>query len=302
MKQIFKKIAIVTILLSTGFNFAQEKANQHQQIETVFYNLYKPENTEAVLILFGGFPETAADIENGFPITALANDKNVAVAYLNFNRAIWLEEEQKAQLANSIQEIFTSNNLPTDEIYLGGMSSGGNVALLIGNFLSGNEEYTISPQGIFIVDSPVDLAALYRVAETNIERNFSEASTGESKFMLGAFNARLGNPNEEITEYEKHSVFIYETENSQNLKNLKNTRLRFYTEPDTLWWKQNRGVDYEEMNAFHVKRLSEFLTSNNYEKVEFISTENKGYRANGMRHPHSWSLVDQEELLQWILK
>src|SRR5690606_28595635 len=108
MKQIFKKIAIVTILLSTGFNFAQEKANQHQQIETVFYNLYKPENTEAVLILFGGFPETAADIENGFPITALANDKNVAVAYLNFNRAIWLEEEQKAQLANSIQEIFTS--------------------------------------------------------------------------------------------------------------------------------------------------------------------------------------------------
>lgn len=301
MQIIFKTITIVTILLSAGLTFAQEKEIQNDLIETEFYNLYKPDQTEAVLVLFGGFTEAAADIENEFPITAIANDKNVAVAYLNFNRAIWLEEEQKTQLANAIQEMFTSNNLPTDKIYLGGMSSGGDVALLIGNFLSENTDYTVSPEGIFIVDSPVDLSALYRIAETNVERNFSEASAGESKFMLGAFNARLGNPDEEISEYEKHSVFTYETENYKNLKNLKNAGLRFYAEPDTLWWKENMGVEYEEMNAFHLERLSEFLITNDYDKVDYISTEDKGYRANGMRHPHSWSIVDKEELLQWIL-
>ncbi|EGV42597.1 hypothetical protein BZARG_1833 [Bizionia argentinensis JUB59] len=62
------------------------------------------------------------------------------------------------------------------------------------------------------------------------------------------------------------------------------------------------GVDYKQMNAFHIKRLADFLTSNNYKNVEYIPTQNKGYRANGVRHPHSWSIVDKEELLQWMLQ
>lgn len=281
-------------------NFAQENGIEINLIETESYNLYKPDITEKVLILFGGFPETAVNIENEFPITDLAIDKNVAVAYLNFNRKLWLEEEEKIQLANSLQEMISSNNLPTDKIYLGGLSSGGSIALLMGNFLSHNSEFNLNPAGVFVVDSPIDLAALYRVAEQNIKRNFSEASVGESTFMFNYFNAQLGNPEEEIAPYEKYAAFTHETGNFQNLKDLKNTKLRFYTEPDKTWWKENMGVDYEQMNAFHLKRLSDFLTANNFKKVEYIPTQDKGYRANGERNPHSWSIVDKKELLQWI--
>jgi hypothetical protein len=35
------------------------------------------------------------------------------------------------------------------------------------------------------------------------------------------------------------------TENIANLKGLENTKIRLYTEPDTLWWKENRKEDYE---------------------------------------------------------
>jgi len=31
-----------------------------------------------------------------------------------------------------------------------------------------------------------------------------------------------------------------------------------------------------------------------------IETKNKGYRNNGERNPHSWSIVDVDELIQWI--
>ncbi len=171
------------------------------------------------ICVFGGFPESAADIENAFPITDLANNKNIAVAYLNFNRKLWLEEEEKVQLANDIQKMFTSNNLPSDKIYIGGMSSGGSIALLISNFLSQNSEYNLNPSGVFALDSPIDLSALYRVAKENIKRNFSQAAVGESSFMMQYFNAQLGNPDEEIAPYEKYSTFTYETENIQNLKN-----------------------------------------------------------------------------------
>lgn len=302
MKKLLNIFTILNILFFTTINFAQEKGTQKNLIATEFYNLYKPDTTEAVLILFGGFTETADGIENEFPITNLAIDKNVAVAYLNYNRKLWLGEDEKIQLANSIQKMITSNNLPSDRIYLGGMSSGGSIALLIGNFLSQNPEYNLKPSGVLVVDSPVDLAALYRVAEQNIKRNFSEASVGESSFIFKYFNAQLGNPWEEITPYEQYAAFTHETENFQNLKELKDTKLRFYTEPDKTWWKENMGVEYEQMNAFHLKRLANFLITNNFKKTEYISTQNKGYRANGDRNPHSWSIVDREDLLQWVLE
>lgn len=301
MKNLLKILSFLTILFSTTLSFAQEDRDSKNPIETDSYNLYKADTPKAVLLLFGGFPEDAAGIENEFPITDLANDNNIAVAYLNFNRKIWLEEEEKAQLALSLQELFTRNNLSTDKIFIGGMSSGGTIALLIGNFLAKNSEYNLQPQGIFIVDSPIDISELYRIAVINIERNFSEMAVEESKWILQTFNEKFGNPNENIEPYEPYSVFTYETKNIENLKDLENTKLRFYTEPDKIWWKENMGADYEQMNAFHIKRLSSFLTSNNY-NVEYIPTQNKGFRANGERHPHSWSIVDKEELLLWILE
>ncbi|WP_037317942.1 S9 family peptidase [Salegentibacter sp. Hel_I_6] len=302
MKKITKKFLFLIILFSTVINFAQENGVNNNLIKTEDYNLYKPNNTQAVLLLFGGFPENAAAIENEFPINDLANEKSIAVAYLNFNRKLWLEENEKAELALAIQELFDSNDLPTNRIYIGGMSSGGSIALLISNFLSQKSEYNLNPTGVFVVDSPTDLAALFRVAETNIKRNFSQASVGESTFIFNYFNEQLGNPDDKIAPYEKSSAFTFETQNIQNLQNLKNTKIRFYTEPDKAWWKENMGVEYEQMNAFHIKRLSEFLISKNFEKVELIETEDKGYREDGTRNPHSWSIVDKEELIQWMLE
>lgn len=209
-------------------------------------------------MLFGGFPENAGGIENEFPINDLANEKSIAVAYLNFNRKLWLEENDKAKLALSIQELFDSNDLPTSTVYIGGLSSGGSIALLISNFLSQKPEYNLNPTGVFVVDSPIDLAALFRVAETNIKRNFSQASVGESSFIFNYFNEQLGNPDDKIAAYEKYSTFTFETQNIQNLKNLKETKIRFYTEPDKAWWKENMGVEYEQMNAFHIKDYQSF--------------------------------------------
>ncbi|GHA36198.1 hypothetical protein GCM10007103_17110 [Salinimicrobium marinum] len=302
MKNLLRNFIIVNILFFTTCIFAQQDEMQERPVETEFSRLYKPENPEAVLILFGGFPETAENIENGFPITESALENNVAVSYLNYNRKLWLEESDKSQLANNIKEMINTNDLPSDKIYFGGMSSGGNIALLIGNYLSQNAEYDLSPSGVFVIDSPVDIAALYRIAEQNIERNFSQASVGESSFMLNYFKPQLGNPDEEIEPYEKRAPFTFETKNAQNLENLKNTKLRFYTEPDKTWWKENMGIDYEQMNAFHLKRLSNYLTSQDFKKIEYITTEDKGYRANGERNPHSWSIVDKEDLLQWMLE
>lgn len=300
------------LLVFLFFSSCNEKNNKtstknteeitYQEISNPHYKLYKPSsNINAVLILFGGYPEVAEDIKREFKILESAKNNNIAVVFSNYNQKLWLDENEKKSLAKSIQAIFTDNQLPKNNIYLGGFSSGGVITSLIGNYLTDKKEFKLVPKGIFLVDSPIDLAQLYSNAEKNIQRNFSKPSVQEGLWLVDVLSKRFGNPNDNNDEYEKHSVFSLKTGKTNNLKHLKNTKIRMYTEPDTLWWKENRMINYEQTNAYLIKKLSKKLKEESFKKVEYIPTKNKGYRANGQRHPHSWAIVDINNLTNWIL-
>ena len=60
-------------------------------------------------------------------------------------------------------------------------------------------------------------------------------------------------------------------------------------------------ADYKQMNAFYIKKLAESLQGKGFKAVDISPLTYKGYRANGQRHPHSWSIVDVEDLIDWML-
>jgi hypothetical protein len=299
-------IILIFIVFISCKNAEKEKAEnsvktEFQEIIKDDYELSKPsENIKRVLVLFGGYPEKAKDIKREFKILEIAKKNSIAVVFMNYNQKLWLKDNEKQKLAKQLQNIFIENKLPKDNTYFGGFSSGGNVALLISDFVT-QQNFNISPKGVFIVDSPVDLVALYKSAEKNIERNFSEPSVQESTWLLETLGKQFGNPNSGILKYQEHSIYTSKTNNVDNIKHLKNTKIRFYTEPDTLWWKKNRMADYDQMNAYYLKRLSEILKKSNFSQVEYIPTNNRGYRENGERHPHSWAIVDKNNLIDWML-
>lgn len=281
---------------------AHRQEINYRQISTPAYELDLPDSApNAVLVLFGGYPEVAEDIKREFKILEQAKEHKIAIAFSNFNRKLWMEEDELRELADSLKEIFKGNKLPNDNIYLGGFSSGGNVALLIGDYLTENTNLEIAPKGVFAIDPPVDLAALYLSAEKNRQRNFSADAVREGNFLIEMLGARFGNPAKNLEQYEKYAVFTSQTGNVDNIKNLKNTRIRMYTEPDSLWWKDQRMEDYDQMNAFYIKRLSGVLKRQGFTEITYLPTENRGYRANGERHPHSWSIVNADSLITWML-
>ena len=283
---------------TTG-NILQTK---YQEITNADYVLNKPiKHAKAVLILFGGFPEMANDIEREFKILEKAKAYNVSVLYMNYNRKLWLKQNELKVLDVQLQNIFKAHTLPVDNVYIGGFSSGGNMALLISNYMT-KEQSNIIPKGVFIGDSPIDLAALYNTAEKNVTRDFTGPAKEESIWLLETFGKHLGNPNNNISKYEQYSVFTSQTNNIQNIKDLKHTKIRLYTEPDSLWWKKSTMAQYEEMNAYSIKTLSESLNTLEFANVEYIPTVNKGYRSNGERNPHSWSIIDRDDLIDWMLK
>lgn len=305
-----KFLGIISLLLCCIFckNATKEKTInpikvEFQSITNENYELSKPtQNLKKVLVLFGGFPETPEIIKREFTIQELAMENNMAVLYMNYNQKLWLEESEKQKLAELLQQIFAENKLPTNDTYVGGFSSGGNVAMLMGSFLVENKGFKLAPKGVFLVDSPIDLVALYKSSEKNVAQNFSPISVQESTWIIETLGRQFGNPSDDISKYQKSAVYTSNTDHIDNLKGLKNTKIRLYTEPDTLWWKENRKADYDQMNACYLKKLAASLQNAGFSQVEYIATENKGYRANGDRHPHSWSIVDKKALIKWMME
>ncbi|MDN3620137.1 hypothetical protein QWY81_11795 [Polaribacter undariae] len=303
-----KKNVALIILLSFLISCKSEKKKEFEKevkIETFItddFEIIKPiEDSKAVLILFGGFGEKAVDIKREFQVLDIAKKNQISLVLMNYSNKLWLEENDKKNLATLLQNTLEKHNLSHKDIYIGGFSSGGIVSLLISNYITGMKEFYIDPKGVFIADSPIDLLALYKASEINIKKNFSDVAVQESTWILQLFNKELGNPKDGISKYEKHAVFTSESNYTKNLSNLKNTKIRLYTEPDLNWWKVNRKTDFEQTNAYYIQKLSKSLHKLDFKDVTYITTKNKGYRANGDRHPHSWSIIDKENLFNWIL-
>ena len=110
-----------------------------------------------------------------------------------------------------------------------------------------------------------------------------------------------GSPEESLDAYINYSPYSYIADDGGNAKYYSNIAIRTYTEPDVNWWIANRGKDYYGMNSVDKAGLINQLRILGNDNAELITTTDKGYRPNGGRHPHSWSIVDEKELVDWFL-
>jgi pimeloyl-ACP methyl ester carboxylesterase len=266
------------------------------------YELIKTENSEALLILFPGGGGTSKDTKAEFDISTKAIENDVSVLFMDFNLHFWIDDETAEQLSIDIAEILESNQIKTNKVYLGGFSIGGNVALLLANHLT-QTDANLKPTGVFVVDSPIDLNLLYQSARKDISRtDFSEERLAEPRFIIETIENEFGDSSQVLSNIESASPIILETAYTENITALEDCEVRFYTEPDSIWWMENRQTIFENTNSFVIQESVKLLKSKGWHAAELIETKNKGYRANGERHPHSWSIVDIEELIDWILQ
>ena len=265
------------------------------------YELIIPNKQDAFLILFPCFPCNAENTRTQFNIIEIASANNITVLLMNFNQHLWLSNSDKKDLEKIIMDAVNQYAIKIDNTYIGGFSSGGNVTLLLTDYLKLTES-SIQPKGLFITDSPVDLLGLYESSQKAIKKNISVPAIQEASWIVEMFNLEFGTGDTSFTNYENKSPYFSKTNSTKNISNLNDLKIRLYSEPDTLWWKQNRQAEYEDMNAYHLEQLANDLGKlYGVEHVTYIETKNRGYRANGNRHPHSWAIIDEKDLVNWIL-
>lgn len=212
----------------------------------------------------------------------------------------YLDDASIDTLHLMIQEASRRYNLAGKKFVIGGFSIGGTGALRYAErLLEGGWEQDLSLAGAFAVDAPLDFERLWLC----FEKEMQQTSSQEADYFLRVLARSLGgSPQDYKPNYAKGSPFLASEENGGRAPLLKDLPLRFYVEPDTAWWKANGWLEYKYQNAQDMDLLVKQLRSLGSEQVELLKTSDKGYRKNGKRHPHSWSIVDERELLDWILK
>lgn len=271
------------------------------KIEKESYDLTIAKSQKAVLILFPCFPCGKEQTEIEADFLKDIEEEGITTLLLDFNQKLFLNEEEKIELAKNLNQIFEENKIDKKNIFIGGFSSGGNIAAVISNHLLKTKN-SIQPKGVLVVDSPFDLEKLYKDSKSDIDKNFDENAVAEAKFLIQLLENELGSPIINIENYINASPYLISNNSTENIQYLKNIKTRFYCEPDLDWQLQFKNRKYEDLNAFKLERANNSLIQLGSSQTEFIKTENRGFRSNGQRHPHSWNIVDRESLVKWILE
>lgn len=200
---------------------------------------------------------------------------------------------------NMIGAVIKIYKIPKQKIVIGGMSVAGTGAIRYAEYCFSNKsKQGIKPIGVFGVDPPLDYQRLYYEAKNSIKRNFSRDAVDEGKLITKLLTNNLkGTPETNIKSYQANSPFCYSATNGGNTYLLNNLAVRVYTEPDINWWIDNRRKDFYDINAIDNAALINQLKLNGNSKANLITTNYKGVNLEG--HPHSWSIVDEDELLIW---
>ncbi|WNJ20041.1 hypothetical protein [Pontibacter sp. G13] len=293
---------LLTLLISwtclwslTGCNSPSENP-----IHTDSGILWQAPSSESWLVVYPCFGCDAMHSESDFGIHQLAQSAGISVSYQSLNRRLWLEDSTAANELTRLQQLWKDLGQP-ERVFFGGFSSGGNMALLLADDWA---ESGMPLSGVFAVDSPIDHEKLYERSQVVVaELPEDSPAFPEAQMIIAISEQRFGQFPDVFDGLKSHSPFLRKTANTDQLSNLHNASIRLYTEPDTIWWQEHRAASYEDLNAYsfrELRRVYQEIYPNS--DISLIQTEGKGFRPDGSRHPHSWSIVDQSALVDWMLE
>ncbi|MFK7771674.1 MAG: hypothetical protein AB8F94_06025 [Saprospiraceae bacterium] len=271
----------------------------------LYYLQFVPKTKiKGAIVVFPSGGETTEDLIKQIKIPQLASKKGIITIIPSIN---WGTETRaiEIQLLNKIfKKAIDDHNIPKENFVLGGLSNGGMISLTYAQQAVKEKGSTyILPKGIFGLDVPLDKAHFYSYCQREIKRNFSQAGMNEAHWFMNNFNQIYGGSPQEYPErYVEASIYSYGAEDGGNAKFLKEMPIRMYTDLDVDWLTNQRRRDLYDWNGTDIVAMINDLKLMGNEDANVLITMGKGVRLDGRKHPHSWSIMDNQDCFDWILK
>jgi esterase/lipase len=287
-----------------------------QRIETVYLNakdsttnMYiavAPENEQvkSFMVLLDGFGNSPQDVLLQTDLQKHASQKGILtiIPLLKTGPTYFGSDTASQQsLKEIINLVVNKYQLMGKDLYIGGFSIGGTCAVKYSE-LSIQKNYPIKPKAVFAIDPPLDWERYYNAAKRVVRLSNPAKVNGEVFYMIDRIQKEMkGTPKTALENFYTHSPYSFSDTTQKAIKNLIKTPIMIISEPDIQWWLKERGYDYSYNNITdHAAMINELQRLGN-KKAVLVTTTDKGYRKpNNMRHPHSWSIADPEQIIKWL--
>jgi hypothetical protein len=283
-----------------------------QKIDNVYLNktdstknyytiIYPPEQEwKGFIVIIPGFGQNAERVleQTNLPRVTAQNGLLTIIPTLQDGvLSFGVDNPSQESLDNIIQDVKSKHNLEGQNFYIGGFSIGGSAAIKYAQ--NSNEK----PKAVFGIDPPLDFERFYNSSKRDIRLSVNKEPSQENVYMVKRIEEVFdGTPKTALSNFHKISPYSFSDITQSAVKKFGNTPLRIYSEPDVQWWLKERNADFTSINITECSAFINELNRLGNDNAELILTENKGYRnPNNSRHPHSWSIVDNDDLIEWLL-
>jgi hypothetical protein len=216
----------------------------------------------------------------------------------------FFDEARMVQIERYLHEVILKHKVPKANLMFAGMSLSGTRAAKLALFAaSSRSKYHCVPRCLALCDAPLDFVRFWREMDQTKKVKAHPVATSEAEWVTGYLEKNLGGtPMDRLRSYLKYSPYSHTQVDSAKVRSLKGVKIRAYTEPDVRWWMSTRRKDYYGINAIDMAAFINDLNIAGNPEAELMITHDKGYLPDGTRHPHSWSIVDEHELVEWFRK
>ncbi|MBI3258097.1 MAG: hypothetical protein HYZ54_01240 [Ignavibacteriae bacterium] len=305
MKLCFIIFLIVTITKSYSQQYKYVFKNAKDSTSNCYLTvLPASKEIKGVIIRdYSSLPDTSK--KSPYKFNKLCSDSGLVVVYTvssSFFPEFFYNDSTINLLDRMVSEVVQKYNIPRNAIFIGGISSSGTRALKYAQFCEqGRSKFGIKIKGVFAVDPPLDLERFYNSVKRH-KHNFKAGMLWEAELMSKVFPEKMGgSPTDSPEKYLKVSVFSHSDSLGGNAKFLKNVNVILFHEPDIDWWIKERGSSYYDMNSYDIAALVVKMKELGSTTIDLITTTGKGFESNGNRNCHSWTIVNEKFLTNWIL-
>jgi hypothetical protein len=195
-------------------------------------------------------------------------------------------------------------NIRSNQVAIGGFSAGGIGAVRYAQFCATGKHRIRGGAPVFAVDSPLDYERWFFAADLHLKRlAFAGLDLTEDRSAVEELRKEFGgSPTEALEVYRRQSAASILVPDGGNARLLKDTPIRLYIEPAIQWRLENWDRDVYSSNVTDATALINILRLLGNKNAELITTSDKGRRPDGTRNPHSWSIVDEVSLAEWLMK
>jgi pimeloyl-ACP methyl ester carboxylesterase len=313
-----KSAVTLTLLTLTGaITLAHSVAADDVRIESYPSNrlfkqqilLHVPANRpSALLVLLPAGDIHSYDEQSGYtpsrlPRMLATNDVMTMIASPNGSGS-YTADASLEELEGLIAAVRDKFNIPSGKVAIGGFSGGGMGAMRYAQFCAKSERRKNRPVAVFVVDSPLDYEHFFLAAELHLKQlALGGRDLAEDRGIVKMLREELGgSPTEAPGAYRRQSPVSILVADGGNARLLKETPIRIYIEPDINWRIENWNRDIYTTNIPDATALINILRLLGNRDAELITTSGKGYRPDGSRNPHSWSIVDEPGLAKWLIE